>query len=119
MNDNRSKEELEKMEREKEENMERIKLQIVADNEAEVQRLQKSIEEQMAKEKEMVESRMKAKRDEVIGGKKKALEDRIKEMSGSLSDYQKDMIMKQFMIELNNLEKAIAMERDSQLIKMR
>ena len=27
--------------------------------------------------------------------------------------------MKQFMIELNNLEKAIAMERDSQLSKMR
>lgn len=67
----------------------------------------------------MVEQRMKVKRDEVMGQKKRALEDRIKEMSGQLSQFQKDQIMKQFMIELNNLEKAIAMERDSQLSKMR
>lgn len=53
------------------------------------------------------------KRDEIMGEKKRKLEERIQEMSGSLSQYQKDMIMKQFMMELNNLEKAIAMERDS------
>jgi len=67
----------------------------------------------MAREKEVVEKRMKMKRDEIMGEKKRKLEERIQEMSGSLSQYQKDMIMKQFMMELNNLEKAIAMERDS------
>jgi hypothetical protein len=73
----------------------------------------------MAKEKELVEQKMKERYHEVMGQKKKVLEDRIKEMSGSLSEYQKEMIMKQFMIDLNNLEKAIAMERDNQLTKMR
>ncbi len=75
--------------------------------------LQKQIEEQMAKEKEQVETRMKQKRDDVMGEKKKALENRIKEMSGSLNEFQKDQIMKQFLLELNNLEKAIALERDN------
>jgi hypothetical protein len=73
----------------------------------------------MAKEKELVEQKMKERYHDVMGQKKKVLEDRIKEMSGSLSEYQKEMIMKQFMIDLNNLEKAIAMERDNQLTKMR
>ena len=73
----------------------------------------------MAREKEVVEKRMKMKRDEIMGEKKRKLEERIQEMSGSLSQYQKDMIMKQFMMELNNLEKAIAMERDSYMAKMR
>ena len=49
--------------------------------------MQRSIEEQMAREKELVEQRMKAKRDEVMGERKKQLEERIKEMSGSLSEY--------------------------------
>ncbi len=75
--------------------------------------LQKQIEEQMAKEKEQVETKMKQKRDDVMGEKKKALENRIKEMSGSLNEFQKDQIMKQFLLELNNLEKAIALERDN------
>lgn len=73
----------------------------------------------MAKEKEKVENRMKARRDQVMGEKKRNLEDRIKEMSGNLSEMQKDLIMKQFMKELDALEKAIAIERDSQLTKMR
>jgi|LauGreDrversion4_2_1035121.scaffolds.fasta_scaffold255793_2 hypothetical protein len=67
----------------------------------------------MAKEKEQVETKMKQKRDDVMGEKKKALENRIKEMSGSLNEFQKDQIMKQFLLELNNLEKAIALERDN------
>lgn len=75
--------------------------------------MQKSIEEQMAQEREMVENKIKQRRDEVLGEKRKALENRIQEMKGSLSEFQKDQIMKQYLIELNNLEKAIAMERDS------
>lgn len=63
----------------------------------------------------MVENKIKQRRDEVLGEKRKALENRIQEMKGSLSEFQKDQIMKQYLIELNNLEKAIAMERDSQL----
>jgi len=75
--------------------------------------MQKSIEEQMAQEREMVENKIKQRRDEVLGEKRKALENRIQDMKGSLSEFQKDQIMKQYLIELNNLEKAIAMERDS------
>lgn len=67
----------------------------------------------MAQEREMVENKIKQRRDEVLGEKRKALENRIQEMKGSLSEFQKDQIMKQYLIELNNLEKAIAMERDS------
>lgn len=78
-----------------------------------MQQMQKSIEEQMAQEREMVENKIKQRRDEVLGEKRKALENRIQEMKGSLSEFQKDQIMKQYLIELNNLEKAIAMERDS------
>jgi hypothetical protein len=62
---------------------------------------------------------MKSKRDEVIGERKRNLELRIKEMSGHITADQKEQIMRQFMLELNNLEKAIAIERDSQLKKMR
>ncbi len=62
---------------------------------------------------------MKQKRDEVIGERKRNLELRIKEMSGQISADQKDKIMKQFLRELDNLERAIAIERDSQLKKMR
>ena len=69
----------------------------------------------MAQEREMVENKIKQRRDEVLGEKRRALETRIQEMKGSLSEFQKDQIMKQYLIELNNLEKAIAMERDSQL----
>ena len=81
--------------------------------------MQKAIEDQMAREKELVEQKMKQKRDEVMGDKKKKLEERIAEMSGQLSQFQKDQIMKQFLLELSNLEKAIAIERDNQLTKMR
>lgn len=115
VNRDRERAELDKLEREKSEDLERIKLQIVAENEAQVQQMQKSIEEQMAQEREMVENKIKQRRDEVLGEKRKALENRIQEMKGSLSEFQKDQIMKQYLIELNNLEKAIAMERDSQL----
>ena len=62
---------------------------------------------------------MKSKRDEVIGERKRNLELRIKEMSGHITADQKEQIMRQFMLELNNLEKAIAIERDTQLKKMR
>lgn len=48
----------------------------------------------MAREKVLVEQKMKQRYDEVMGEKKKNLEDRIKEMSGSLTEYQKEMIMK-------------------------
>lgn len=48
INRDRERSELDKLEREKSEDLERIKLQIVADNEAQVQQMQKSIEEQMA-----------------------------------------------------------------------
>ena len=62
---------------------------------------------------------MKNKRDEVIGERKRNLELRIKEMSGHITADQKEQIMRQFMRELDSLEKAIAIERDSQLKKMR
>eukprot|EP00347_Sterkiella_histriomuscorum_P005935 403354701 len=112
-------EELQKLEQERQDNIDRIKLQIVAENEAELQDMQKKIEEQMNKEKDAVENRMKQKRDEVIGDKKRKLEEKINEMKGTLSDYQREMIMKQYQKELDALERAIAMERDNQLQKMR
>ena len=62
---------------------------------------------------------MKSKRDEVIGERKRNLELRIKEMSGHITADQKEQIMRQFMRELDSLEKAIAIERDAQLKKMR
>ena len=37
---------------------------------------------------------MKQKRDEIIGDKKRNLESKINEMKGTLSDYQREMIMK-------------------------
>lgn len=67
----------------------------------------------MAREKEIVEQRMKQKRDEIIGDKKKKLEQRIEEMKGTLSEYQREQIMKQYQSELDALERAIALERES------
>ena len=40
-------------------------------------------------------------------------------MSGSLSQLQREQIMKQYQEELDALERAIAKERDNQLTKMR
>ena len=88
-------------------------MQIVADNEAELQEMQRNIEDQMAREKQAVEQRMKQKRDEIIGDKRKNLEDKINQMKGTLSDYQREMIMKQYQKELDALERAIAKERDN------
>lgn len=67
----------------------------------------------MAREKQAVEQRMKQKRDEIIGDKRKNLEDKINQMKGTLSDYQREMIMKQYQKELDALERAIAKERDN------
>ena len=83
-------EEKDRLDQEKERNLEKIRLQIVASNDAEVQEMQKRIEEQMQKEKESVEIRMKQRRDEVIGDKKKKFEERMREMSGQLSQYQRE-----------------------------
>ena len=85
----------------------------MADNEAELQEMQRNIEDQMAREKQAVEQRMKQKRDEIIGDKRKNLEDKINQMKGTLSDYQREMIMKQYQKELDALERAIAKERDN------
>jgi hypothetical protein len=54
-----------------------------------------------------------------MGERKRKLEERIKEMSGQISVDQKELIMKQFLKELSDLEKAIEQERDAQLRKMR
>lgn len=62
------------------ENLDKIKLQIVADNDVEVQEMQQKIDEQMQLEKEAVEARMKHRREEVIEDKKRKLESRITEM---------------------------------------
>ena len=62
---------------------------------------------------------MKVKRDEIMGDKKKHLEERMREMSGQLSSIYREQIIKQYELELSNLEKAIIEERDKQLTKMR
>lgn len=81
--------------------------------------MQKTIEEQLAREREMVDQRMQQRKDEVLGDRKRKLDERLKQMSALLSDHQREQIMKQYLLELSNLEKAIAAERDEQMRKMR
>ncbi len=54
-----------------------------------------------------------------MGERKKLLDERLKQMSALLSQNKKDEIMRQYLLELSNLEKAIAAERDEQMRKMR
>lgn len=81
--------------------------------------MQKHIEEQLAHERDLVDLRLQQRKDEVLGDRKRKLDERLKQMSALLSENQKEQIMKQYLLELSNLEKAIAAERDEQMRKMR
>ncbi len=67
----------------------------------------------------MVYQRMQQRKDEVLGDRKRKLDQRLKQMSALLSENQKEQIMRQYLLEMSNLEKAIAAERDEQMRKMR
>ena len=81
-NTNNGEEQKQEYDTQKMENLEKLKLQIVAANDAEVEQMQRNINEQMEKEKEDMEKRMRKRRDEIMGDKKKNLDSRMKEMSG-------------------------------------
>jgi len=73
--------------------------------------MQKKIDEQMEREGLEMDKNFKSKKEQLIHDKKKALEDRVKEM-GEMSDVYAAQIMKQYELELSQLEKAIRDERD-------
>jgi uncharacterized protein YbgA (DUF1722 family) len=75
------------LERDRLAELERMKLQLIASNQAEVNEMQRKIDEQLQKETDELDKRMRAKKDEILGEKKRSMEDRMRAMRGNLTEF--------------------------------
>ena len=71
----------------KEQNLEKARMKIIAENEKQVEDLQKNLNEAMAKEEKKLEEQMNARRDEILTLKRQNLDERLK-MAGELTQEQ-------------------------------
>lgn len=104
--------------KEKEENVEKARIRIIADNEKQLEDLQKKLDEKMMDEEQKLNEQMNARRDQVLALKRQNLDDRIK-MSGDLSQNQIIELRQQYEREFANVETAIRDEKEKQLQNMR
>jgi LPS O-antigen subunit length determinant protein (WzzB/FepE family) len=77
-------EEKQEADKEKEENIEKARIRIIADNEQQLEDLQKKLDEKMANEETKLTEQMEQRKAQVLALKRQNLEDRIK-MAGDIS----------------------------------
>ena len=104
--------------KEKEENIEKARIRIIADNQQELDDLQKKLDEKMKNEENKLTEQMNNRRDQVLALKRQNLEDRIK-MAGDMTQDQIKELRTQYEREFANVEKAIREEKAKQLQNMR
>lgn len=99
-------------------NLERARMKIIAENEKQLEDLQKNLNEAMLKEEKKLDDQMNARKDQILTLKRQNLEERMK-MAGEMTQEQIKELRQQFEREFNNLEKAITEEKAKQLSNMR
>lgn len=100
--------------KEKEENVEKARIKIIADNDQQLEDLQKKLDDKMQAEEQKLTEQMNNRRDQVLALKRQNLEDRIK-MAGDMSQNQVVELRQQYEREFANVERAIREEKAKQL----
>jgi len=102
----------------KDQNLERARMKIVAENEKQIDDMKASLNEAMMKEEKKLDQQMNQRRDQILTLKRANLEERLK-MAGDMTAEQIKELRAQYEREYNNLEKAISEEKAKQLANMR
>ena len=74
------------LDQQKEENLEKAKLRIIAENEDELRMLQQNLDEAVAKEEQKLNEQLEKRKEEIMSLKKANLNDRLKMFSGEMSE---------------------------------
>lgn len=82
--DNTVEEDMADAEAQKEQNLEIARMKIIAENEKQLDDLQKNLNEAMSKEEKKLDDQMNARRDQILTLKRANLEERLK-MAGDMS----------------------------------
>lgn len=105
-------------EKAKEQNLERARMKIIAENEKQIDDMKKSLNEAMEKEEKKLEDQMEHRKNEILTLKRANLDERLK-MAGDMTAEQIKELRAQYDRELKNLDKAITDEKKKQLNNMR
>jgi len=85
--DNTVEEDMAEADRVKEQNLERARMRIIAENEKQLEDLQKNLNEAMQKEEKKLEEQMNQRKDQILTLKRANLEERLK-MAGDMTQEQ-------------------------------
>lgn len=118
----RSREELDdrllKIAEDKENDIQKIKLQLVAKNKKDLAQMEKRLEQDLAKEKMMEEKNFQKKKKEMLKDIKAKYMEGLKNRENLTKD-QRELLLKKHEEEINSLEIALAKEKERQYRKMR
>lgn len=118
----RSREELDerllKIAEDKENDIQKIKLQLVAKNKKDLANMEKKLEEDLAKEKRQEEIQFEKKKKKMLKELKQKYLDGLKNRENLTKD-QKDMLLKKHEEEISRFEIALAKEKERQFRRMR
>lgn len=85
-------------------------MKIIAENDKQLDDLQRNLNEAMSKEEKKLDDQMNARRDQILTLKRANLEERLK-MAGDMTQDQIKELRGQYEREYANLEKAITEEK--------
>lgn len=117
--DNTTDEEIQELEKEKEEKVERAKLRIIAENEDELHLMQDNLNTAMEREENLMNEQLETRKAEIMKIKKQNLDDRLRMATGEMSQEQVSLLKEQYEKEFENLDSAIRNEKAQQMSKMR
>jgi len=83
--DNTTDEEIQELEKEKEEKVERAKLRIIAENEDELHLMQDNLNTAMEREENLMNEQLETRKAEIMKIKKQNLDDRLRMATGEMS----------------------------------
>jgi len=112
-------EEVEYLEKERDDVLEKARLQLIADNEDELKVLQENLNAAVNAEEQKIDQQLKDRREKIMMMKRTNLEDRLRLFAGEMSEQQVKELREQYQRELDKLDKAIRTEKEQQLSKMR
>jgi len=112
-------EEIEILEQERDQNIEKARMKIIAQNEDEIKVLQENLNAAVDAEEEKIDAQLNERREQILQMKRTNLEDRLRLFAGEMSEQQIKELRQQYQRELEKLEKAIRDEKNTQLNKMR
>uniref|UniRef100_A0A7S3JI35 Uncharacterized protein n=1 Tax=Euplotes harpa TaxID=151035 RepID=A0A7S3JI35_9SPIT len=119
---NRGKDELDekllKIAEEKENEIQKIKFQLVAKNKKDLAEMEKKLEEDLAKEKRSEEVQFEKKKKKIIKDLKQSYLDGLKSRE-HLNKDEKEQLLKKHEEEIRNFEAALSKEKERQFRKMR